>query len=238
MLNRPAALKTLSALTLATLFSAAAQAAEPTFESLATLHVKPASLSAFEASLQGNAAAAKAQPGNLSFSVFESKADPTTVYVLEQWQNKAAYNEHLKSPKLLAMHALAKTALQGGIEHMTLQGVGPGTDVQPTKIDDQSATSDLFVFLTVKPGSLDQFKANVSQVIPTFRKADGNVAFDIFQDVDHPEQMVQLERWSNEDLHQANLKRPMIDTIRAGYKETLAKPMASGRVLLRDITQG
>lgn len=110
--------------------------------------------------------------------------------------------------------------------------------MQPAHIDNPAGTSDLLVFLSVKPEALHQFTANVAQVIPTFRAAPGNLAFDIFQDVDHPEQMVQLERWSSEELHQANFKRPVIQTIRTGYAATLAKPMLDGRVLLRDISQG
>jgi quinol monooxygenase YgiN len=236
MPNLSRTLQGLAALALATGIATAAQAAEPAFESLATLHVKPASMATFEAALRANALAAKGAPGNLSFSMFHAKTDPNTVYVLEQWKNKAAYEAHLKQPELLAMHEVAKTALQGSIGHMTLRPVGPGSDVQPAHIDNPASTSDLLVFLTVKPGSLHQFKANVSQVIPTFRKAEGNLAFDVFQDRDHPEQMVQLERWSSEALHQDNLKRPVIDTIRTGYKATLAKPMMDGRVLLDDIT--
>jgi quinol monooxygenase YgiN len=50
--------------------------------------------------------------------------------------------------------------------------------------------------------------------------------------------MVQLERWTNQDLHQANLKRPVIQTIRTGYAATLAKPMADARVSSRDISEG
>jgi len=218
--------------------STAVQAAEHSFESLATLHVKPASLETFEATLRDNVQHARTEPGNLSFSLFQAKDDPTTLYVLEQWKDKSAYQAHLKQPKLLAMHELAKTALQGSIGHMTLRAVGPGSDVQPAHIDNPTTTSDLFVFLTVKPQALHQFRANVSQVIPTFRAAPGNLAFDIFQDKDHPEQMVQLERWGSEALHQDNLKRPVIQTIRTGYAATLAKPMGEGRVLLNDIGAG
>lgn len=228
--------KTLGTLALATLITATAQAADQPFESLATLHVKPEALTAFTATLRDNVTAARTEPGNLSFSLFQSKSDPNTLYVLEQWQSKDAYDAHLKSPKLLAMHDVAKTALQGGIGHMTLKQVGPGSDVQPAHVADPASTSDLLIFLSVKPGSVHQFRANVSQVIPTFRAAPGNLAFDIFQDVDHPEQMVQLERWSSEELHQANFKQPVIQTIRTGDAATLAKPMQDGRVYLRDIS--
>ncbi|WAH57769.1 LysR family transcriptional regulator [Pseudomonas silvicola] len=101
-----------------------------------------------------------------------------------------------------------------------------------------SGTSNLMVFLSVKPGSLDKVRDTITRVTSNFRGAPGNVAFDVFQDQDHPRQLVQLERWGNEALHQDNLKRPVIQTIRTGYEGTLDKPMRSGRVLIKDITEG
>jgi len=236
LLPRP--LYALAALALATGIATAAQAAEPAFESLATLHVVPAHLATFEASLRDNAASARTQPGNLSFTVFQSQTDVNTLYVLEQWKDKAAYQAHLKQPKLLAMHELAKTALQGSIGHMTIQDIAPGSDVQPGNVKNAAATSNVLVFLTLKPDALEKVRGTIAQVTPTFRGAPGNLAFDVFQDQDHPEQLVQLERWGTEALHQQNLKRPVIQTIRAGYSDTLAKPMLPGRVMVKDITQG
>lgn len=234
----PRPLRALATLAMACGIAATAHAAEPAFESLATLHVVPAQLASFTTILRDNAAAARTQPGNLSFTIFQSKADPDTLYVLEQWKDKAAYQAHLQQPKLLAMHEVAKTALQGGIGHMTIQDLAPGSDVQPGNVQNRAATSNLLVFLTLKPGALDSVRANIASVTPAFRGAPGNLAFDVFQDQDHPEQLVQLERWGTEALHQDNLKRPVIQSIRAGYKDTLAKPMLSGRVRVTDITQG
>ncbi|WP_455922300.1 putative quinol monooxygenase [Pseudomonas putida] len=231
-------LHALAALALATGITATAQAAEPSFQSLATLHVVPTQLTSFTAALRDNAAHARTEPGNLSFTLFQSQSDPDTLYVLEQWQDKAAYDAHLKQPKLRAMHELAKTALQGGIGHMTLRDIAPGSDVQPNHLDNPAASSNLLVFLILKPGALNSVRNNIAQVTPAFRGAPGNLAFDVFQDQDHPEQLVQLERWGSEALHQDNLKRPVIQKIRAGYQDTLAKPMLSGRVLVNDITQG
>lgn len=238
MKHLPHPLRALAALALAAGIATSAQAAEPAFESLATLHVLPDHLASFEAALRDNAAAARAEPTNLSFTIFQAKADPGTLYVLEQWQDKAAYQAHLQSPKLLAMHELAKTALQGSIGHMTIADIAPGSDVQPKQLANANATSNLLVFLTVKPGALPQVRSTIAKVAPAFREAPGNLAFDVFQDQDHPGQLVQLERWGSEAQHQANLKRPVIQTIRAGYAGTLAKPMLSGRVLVDDVTQG
>ncbi|MFF7709932.1 antibiotic biosynthesis monooxygenase [Pseudomonas sp. NPDC007930] len=224
--------------TLALAMGMAAMAQAAPFESLATLQVKPEQLQPFISALRANAEAARHEPGNLSFSLFQAQSSPTTLYVLEQWGSTQAYQAHLKQPKLLAMHALARSALVGGIEHRSLRGLGPGSDTQPAVVANPAGTSDLLVFLNVKPGALHQFRANVAQVIPTFRAAPGNLAFDIFQDRDHPEQMVQLERWADEQQHQANLQRPVIQTIRSGYAATLATPMLQGRVLLKDITAG
>lgn len=231
-------LHALAALALATGITATAQAAEPIFESLATLHVVPAQLASFTTALRDNAAHARTEPGNLSFSLLQSQTDPDTLYVLEQWKDKAAYDAHLKQPKLVAMHELAKTALQGCIDHTTLHPIAPGSDPLPAHIDHSPTTSNVLLFLTLKPGALDSVRDTIAQVSPTFRAAPGNQVFDVYQDQEHPEQLVQVERWTDEAQHQENLKRPVIQLIRAGYKDTLAKPMMSGRVPVNDITEG
>ncbi|WP_347558919.1 antibiotic biosynthesis monooxygenase [Robbsia sp. KACC 23696] len=68
------------------------------------------------------------------------------------------------------------------------------------------------------------------------RTEPGNIAFDVFQDAKDPDMMVQLERWTNAQTHDANLKRPVIGEIRGVFSQTLAKPLMSHRALLKDVS--
>ncbi|MDE1179879.1 antibiotic biosynthesis monooxygenase [Paraburkholderia sp.] len=206
------------------------------FENLATLHVKHAELASFEQALRRNATDARHAPGNISFTIFQSRSAPDTLYVLEQWKDAAAYNVHMAQPALLAMHEAAKADLDGPISHMRIVSATPGDGFQPKQVDGAAQTSNVLVFLSVKPDASAQFHSDIAAVTPTFRAAPGNISFDIYQNADDPNQMVQLERWTTDATHDANLKRPVISTIRADYALTLAKPMMNGRVLLKDIT--
>jgi quinol monooxygenase YgiN len=206
------------------------------YANLSTLHVKPVELAPFETALSRNAVHARLEPGNLSFTVFQSIDSPDTLYVLEQWKDQAAYRAHLTQPALLQMHDVAKTALIGPISHMRIVPATADAGLQPAHVEHASETSNVLVFLSVKPAESARFHSEVAAVTPIFRAAPGNLAFDVYQDADHPDQMVQLERWTGDATHQANLKRPVIATIRSGYAVTLAKPMLDGRVLVKDIT--
>lgn len=230
------AVAALAGLVSAAVCSLACAAGSPPYANLSTLHVKPAQLTSFETALRSNAKAARRAPGNLSFTVFQSLADPDTLYVLEQWKDQQAYQVHMAQPALLAMHAAAKADLDGTIGHMRIVPATPDTGLQPKHVAHASRTSNVLVFLSVKPAESARFHSDVAQVTPTFRAAPGNLAFDIYQNADDPNQMVQLERWTSDATHDANLKRPVIQTIRSGYAVTLAKPMLDGRVLLKDIT--
>ncbi len=230
-------------LTSASLAAASAFAAAPSatanplpYSNLSTLHVKAAQLQPFLQALRHNAANAREEAGNLSFTVFQSTTSPTTLYVLEQWKDQAAYQAHMKQPALLDMHKAAKADLDGGISHMRIVPATSDAGIQPKQIDHADQTSNVLVFLSVKPDESAKFHADVNEVSPTFRAAPGNVSFEVYQNADDKNQMVQLERWTTESTHQDNLKRPVIQTIRSGYAVTLAKPMLDGRVLLKDVT--
>lgn len=222
----------------ATAATATAPDNPPSYENLSTLHVKPAALNDFETVLRRNAADARHAPGNVSFTIFQSLSAPSTLYVLEQWTSEAAYNVHMQQPALLAMHQAAQNDLDGPISHLRMAPVSPGGDAQPKEMTHADQTSNVLVFLSVKHGEEQQFRTDIAQVTPTFRAAPGNISFDVFAGTAHPGSMVQLERWTSDASHQANLKRPIIGTIRADYAVTLAAPMLSGRVLLKDITNG
>jgi quinol monooxygenase YgiN len=231
----------LGVLTGASLLAASAVAATGTpdsipYANLSTLHVKPAQLQPFLQALRHNAVDARREAGNLSFTVFESTMSATTLYVLEQWRDQAVYEAHMKQPALLAMHKAASEDLDGGISHMRIVPVTSDSGLQPRQIDRADQTSNVLVFLSVKPMEASKFRDDVSKVTPTFRSAPGNLSFDVYQNVDDKNEMVQLERWTTEATHQDNLKRPVIQTIRSGYAITLAKPMLDGRVLLKDVT--
>ncbi|SDR52083.1 Quinol monooxygenase YgiN [Paraburkholderia fungorum] len=229
---------TLIPFTTASAASAAPADTPPPYENLSTLHVKSSALKPFETVLRQNAADARHAPGNISFTIFQSLSTPSTLYVLEQWSTEAAYKVHMQQPALLAMHKAAQDDLDGPISHMRIAPVSPGDDSQPKEITHADQTSNVLVFLSVKSAAEKQFRTDIANVTPTFRAAPGNISFDVFEDTGHADSMVQLERWTSDATHQANLKRPIIGTIRADYALTLATPMMNGRVLLKDITNG
>nr|WP_241030461.1 antibiotic biosynthesis monooxygenase [Paraburkholderia sp. Ac-20347] len=227
-----------SALIAASAFAATPDAASNAlpYSNLSTLHVKASQLQPFLQALRHNAAHARDEAGNLSFTVFQSTTSPTTLYVLEQWKDQAAYEAHMKQPALLEMHQAAKADLDGGIAHMRIIPATPDAGIQPKQIAQGDQTSNVLVFLSVKPAESAKFHEDVAAVSPTFRAAPGNVSFEVYQNADDKNEMVQLERWTSEATHQDNLKRPVIQQIRSGYAITLAKPMLDGRVLLKDVT--
>lgn len=208
------------------------------FENLATLHVATGRLAHFLAALRANAVAARASDGNIGFNIFQNDASPNTLYVLEQWQDAAAYGVHMKQPALLAMHVAAKTDLQGAIERQILQPASAGTGPYWARPDMPQAVDIAFVELQVKPGMRDALLAKLAPLVPVFRAAPGNVSFDIYKTLDDPNGLVQIERWSTKQTHAANLKRPVIKDIRAAFSETLARSLADSRAELRDVTEG
>lgn len=223
----------------ATRAEAQSQTLPPTglFENLATLELRPGAKRPFLAALRANATAARASAGNIGFNIFEKIGSPDTLFVLEQWQDAAAYRAHLQQPALLAMHAAAKSALQGPILRQFLRPASAGTGPVWARPDDPGKTADVLVELKVKPGLRDALLERLAPLVPIFRAAPGNVSFDLYKVMDDPDGLVQIERWVDKAAHVANLKRPVIARTRAAFGETLARPLAQSRADLRDVTE-
>jgi len=216
--------------------AARADAPDAPIEGLATLHVRPDHMQDFLASLRANAVHAREETGNVGFVIFQPESGGSTLYVLEQWSSESAYQAHLKQPALLAMHKVAATDLASPIEHMFLSPVTPDTGRATVSIASPSVSRNILVLLSAKPEKKSELVNGFDTLLPQFRSAPGNLSFDVYQSREQANTLVLLERWQDVAAHQANLKRPVITKIRAVYAESLAKPLMSGRLLLKDIT--
>jgi quinol monooxygenase YgiN len=75
---------------------------------LASARAKPGSEKRLEEALLDVAGPTRAQPGNLSFSLFRSLEDPAVITALERWRSKEDHDRHLQGShvqKLMARMA-------------------------------------------------------------------------------------------------------------------------------------
>ncbi|MFJ9991609.1 putative quinol monooxygenase [Pseudomonas putida] len=111
------------------------------------------------------------------------------------------------SPALLAMSLV--TAKPASANDTATQPVTSSTPLQ------------LFVTLPVKPDHLDRFLATMHKEVAGARSEAGNVAFDVYEDAQHPSRLYLFEHWRNAESLASHTTQPYYKAIRAQEADDL-----------------
>lgn len=100
---------------------------------LVTFKVKPEQSDVFQQALLNDLIQARQESGYVSMHLFAAKADPSTLFLLERWQDQKAFDRHLSQPYTQAVLDLAQTALTQPMEICALSdlSIQPGIEKTP-----------------------------------------------------------------------------------------------------------
>ncbi|MGW7775944.1 putative quinol monooxygenase [Pseudomonas machongensis] len=79
----------------------------------------------------------------------------------------------------------------------------------------------LFVTLPVNPDHLERFLATMHKEVAGARSEAGNVAFDIYEDAQHPSRLYLFEHWRNAKSLASHTTQPYYKAIRAQEADDL-----------------
>lgn len=88
---------------------------------LVTFHVKPEGINDLKQALLNDVTHARQELGFISMDLFAAKDNPNTLFLLERWQNQAAFDSHFTQPHTKSVLELAKTALTHPLEICALE---------------------------------------------------------------------------------------------------------------------
>ncbi len=88
---------------------------------LVTFHVKPEMGDNLKQALLNDVTQARQEFGFISMDLFAAKDNPNTLFLLERWQNQAAFDAHFAQPHTQAVLELAETALTHPLEICALE---------------------------------------------------------------------------------------------------------------------
>ncbi len=108
-IRRSALLASAAALALAfNALPASAQADAGTFALIAKITIKPGQEKRFVEAMQAQVDASRAEPGVVEFRILVSSSDPLVFYSFESYQDKAAFEAHVKTPSTTSLLAVLK----------------------------------------------------------------------------------------------------------------------------------
>ncbi|AHF93288.1 antibiotic biosynthesis monooxygenase [Opitutaceae bacterium TAV5] len=227
-------IKTIVTLFAASSFCAAGGlAASGTVELFVRLQLKPGHKETFLSVMAENVRQSRLEPGNISFTAFEDRAQPDTLYLYERWKSQAALDAHMQTPHLKAVQAAASTSVSEA-ENLPIRDLHPVPPAEVLPVADPGPTSNVGVIFKLKPGARDAFLATWSN-IPEIRQRPGCLLFSLHEVPGDPDTLVLFERWTTKAAHDAHLAQPDSQALGGILEPLLARPLMEGRVLLRDV---
>lgn len=90
---------------------------------LVTFHVKPEKNDDLKQALLNDMTHARQESGFISMDLFAAKDNPNTLFLLERWQNQAAFDSHFNQPHTQSVLELSRTALTHPLEIQALENL-------------------------------------------------------------------------------------------------------------------
>jgi quinol monooxygenase YgiN len=149
--------------------------------------------------------------GNIMAAAFYEQGDPSIVWIMERWNDRASYNKNKRSNTSKAVIDLAKMKLASPIETIFLEDLellSNETRAKTPANEDQPI--NVMLFVDVKEGMEDRFRSINREVIAAFNSKPDVLAFQFSRMVNHKTKFVVYKRFRNRDAFQYHLRDPVI----------------------------
>jgi quinol monooxygenase YgiN len=153
----------------------------------------------------------RAESGNVSYDLHRLKNNPAAFYVLANWRDQAALDQHKASDHVRTL--LNEQAVPDLVAAPMLSYARPLTSPD-TRPDRTRATANspaqvtLVPFFTSRPGAVDAVRqAHLTMVQPT-RAEPGCLDYDLYQSREDPSVMFFYENWTDQDALAKHMNTP------------------------------
>jgi len=153
----------------------------------------------------------RAEPGNVSYDLHRLKNNPAAFYVLANWANQAALDQHMASPHV--RNLLNEQAVPDLVAPPKLSYARPlsNPDTRPDRPRATANSRDqvtLVPFFTIKPGEVNPVRqAHLAMLEPT-RAEPGCLDYDLYQSREDPSVMFFYENWTDQEALASHMNTP------------------------------
>jgi quinol monooxygenase YgiN len=144
----------------------------------------------------------RGQPGNVSYDLHRLKNNPAAFYVLANWADRWALDQHMASAPvrtLLTEHAVPDLVAPPMLSYAVPLS-SPDTRPERARASANSPVQVTLVpFFTIKPAEVDAVRqAHLAMVNPT-RAEPGCLDYDLYQSREDPSVMFFYENWTDQE---------------------------------------
>ncbi len=159
--------------------------------------------------VQKNVEETRKEPSGPRFDFYQDTASPGVFHQFEVWQNQAALDDHLKQPYVKAAWKVrdeGETAPKEVIKMVPYRT----TTTAKAPAGDLSGSQNVIVIFQPEEQLQEEFLSEFDKVIEGARKADGNLAFELYRTTDPAGKFVLFERWESPAAYAKHLSTPYV----------------------------
>jgi len=176
---------------------------------LVKVSVKPEIQERYIEAVQKNVEETRKEADQPRFDFYQDTSAPGTFYQFEVWSGQAALDDHLKQPYVQAAWKIrdeGETAAKEVIKMVPYRS----TTTAAAPSGDLSGTQNLIVIFEPKEQLKEEFLSEFDKVIEGARKANGNLAFELYRTTAPEGKFVLFERWQTPADYAKHLSTPYV----------------------------
>jgi len=170
--------------------------------------VKPEFRERYIEALRKTLVEARKEAAVRKYDLYQDASSPDLFYQFEVWSGAEAYAAHLKRPYSVAIADVRKESQAGESEVIRLAPYRASPKLIQEK--DRIGTQNLIVVFEPKEQLKEEFLSEFDKVIAGARKADGNLAFELYRSVEPVGKFVLYERWESPAHYAKHLATPYV----------------------------
>jgi quinol monooxygenase YgiN len=170
------------------------------------------------------------EKGNISFELFEPEDGKKDLLSVERWKDRAAFEKHIEFPYVKAFLEHLPAALRDG-EKQTAIFMKDLSSTTAKPIPSPQTTKNIISVLSVKQESVATVVNALLDVAKAARSEDGNLVYDVYQDISDPRRLVVFQRWATPGAFDAHRRQASQKEL----NESLTQPTREIWRAVRDI---
>ncbi|MBX3742336.1 MAG: antibiotic biosynthesis monooxygenase [Akkermansiaceae bacterium] len=143
------------------------------------------------------------------FDFYQDKNAPEIFHQFEVWSDQAALDDHLKQPYVQAAWKVRDEGQTAAKEVIKMAPYRTTTTAKPPA-GDLSGSENLIVIFEPKEQLKEEFLSEFDKVIEGARKAEGNLAFELYRSTEPAGKFVLFERWQSPTAYAKHLSTPYV----------------------------
>ena len=209
---------------------------QESFQKLVKLPLRAGGYDSFLTLMRININESRKEEGTISFTLF-GKDDSYTVYLLERFKNKTAWEKHKESVYARSTDGISPAATMNLLEETTLKEIPeiPAEDTE--EIAPEENTQNSIEWFTVAPNTKTAFIEVMGKAIPKARNATGNLGYNIYQNADNPNEFIVIERWKNPEVYQTHLQNEYSIQLDKELEGLITKDTNHRKEVLKNISE-